>query len=105
MRPLIIVDNDPEIQRLSKELITQGKVLNEKLKFIDKQRNDANAETVGRVWNEIEDYLAEKGLLPEENKRKAHLSIQNGVLYETVDGDSSSINYLESFLGGLLTPH
>ena len=102
MRPLIIVNNDPEIQRLSEELTTQNKIFEEKLKFIDKQRANAKAETIGKVWNNIEDYLVEKGLITEEKKKETQLGIQNGVLFEYSEEDNHGS--LSSFLGGILTP-
>ena len=96
--PLVIVENDPELKRLSDEIEVQGKIYKEKVKFIDKQRENARKETIGGVWDDIEDLLVARGLITEQEKQdNVSLSFNDGVLFK---GKNNGIDgLLAGFLG------
>jgi len=98
--PLLIVTSDDEMMKYRTDLDTQSKNFEDRLKFLEKQRDTAWEETLGGVWSNIRDRLKVLGILPKEyNEDKHGVRIENGVLmmyHKTDDGGGS---FFDGFMG------
>ena len=96
-KPLYIVNQDPELTSLKSELEEAAKSMKERLVFLNKQRETAWDETLGVVWEKVENRLADLNVLDRKEDDKS-LSFENGVVY-LADKDESP---LTEFLSKLL---
>jgi len=99
-KPLVIVENDLELQEIKKDLDKGREMLNEQLTFLEKQHQESFNSLVGVHWERIEEVLKERNLLPEDySDEKYSLSFSNGVLY-ILDKDEKK-NPLETVMSML----
>lgn len=99
-KPLLIVDNDPEIQEIKESLDAGYEMHQEQLEFLKKQHKESWKSLVGVHWTTLEDKLKERNLLPEDYDEDIHhLTFSNGVLY--LSDEQHNTNPLESLLGAL----
>lgn len=82
MKPLVIINQDPEIKDINTKIEEGRKSFKTALEFMEKQAAETHKNLIGIHWDEMEAALMKKGLLPKDyNKDNYGLSIAEGVLY------------------------
>ena len=98
-KPLVIVENDLEIQEIKKDLDEGGDMLDEQINFLKKQYKESYKNLVGVHWKRIEEVLKERNLLPEDySDEKYTLRIIDGVLYLSDKKERNPVEALMSML-------
>jgi len=87
-KPLLIVENNAEMQSFKNELDKGYEMFKEAQEFAKKQQEASWKQLIGSKWEKIEAVLKERNLLPEDFcDEKYSLGFRDGVLYLTDKND------------------
>lgn len=94
-KPLLIVENDEEMQVLKKSLEDGHRMFNESKEFLQKQAEKSWNELVKSCWDDIEATLDKRNLLPDDySDEKYTLTFSDGVLYLSDKDEKSELRRL-----------
>jgi len=90
--PLAIQDHHTKLLELDKKFLEASKAFEEQRIFFEKQQTQVRKRIFGPLLEELEDYLKELGLLPEDYKADTHgyISVQNGVYFLCQNNENST---------------
>lgn len=91
-KPLVIIDQDPELFKLKEDLEKGYKMYNSSLKFLKKQIEENHKKMVDPIWDDIIKVIADRNILPSDySEKKYSLVIADGVLYLEENGTQPNI--------------
>lgn len=104
-KPILIIEGHDELKKLFERADEQEKIIREKIKFIEKQKDDVNklGESFhNSFWADVENYLERNKLLPEDYAKDTnYIKHSNGVLFTGKKNEDQQ--GLSSFLKDLFT--